>query len=138
MCRYHHALFGNTEARDTPRMMSSVRNRLCHRYDRRHRVTAGRWLMPCRFYEAGYYGVPCLAVHRFEVGNVIEKHRIGWTFDAPLEESLVRFFERLTEKDYEMIRTRLATVPPSMFVAGEDVAQLCEKLALPRPGLPPD
>ena len=94
--------------------------------------------MPCRFYEAGYYGVPCLAVHRFEVGNVIEKHRIGWTFDAPLEESLVRFFERLTEKDYELIRTRLAAVPPSMFVAGEDVAQLCEKLSLPRPGSPPD
>jgi succinoglycan biosynthesis protein ExoL len=90
--------------------------------------------MPCRFYEAGYYGVPCLAVHRFEVGNVIEKHRIGWTFDAPLEESLVRFFERLTEKDYEMIRARLAAVPSSMFVAAEDVAQLCEKLACPKPG----
>jgi hypothetical protein len=25
-----------------------------------------------------------------------------------------------------------------MFVAGEDVAQLCEKLSLPRPGSPPD
>jgi succinoglycan biosynthesis protein ExoL len=101
-----------------------------------------RWLMPCRFYEAGYYGVPCLAVHRFEVGNVIEKHHIGWTFAEPLEESLVRFFERLTEDDYEMIRTRLTVVPPSMFVAGGDVAQLCEKLTRRqtclKPGSPPD
>jgi succinoglycan biosynthesis protein ExoL len=106
--------------------------------DLEHTDHNSRWLMPCRFYEAGYYGVPCLAVHRFEVGNVIEKHRIGWTFDAPLEDSLVRFFERLTEKDYELIRTRLAAVPSSMFVAGEDVAQLCEKLSVPRPGLPRD
>ena len=106
--------------------------------DLEHTDHNSRWLMPCRFYEAGYYGVPCLAVHRFEVGNVIEKHRIGWTFAAPLEDSLVGFFERLTEEDYELIRARLAAVPPSMFVAGEDVAQLCEKLARPRPGLPPD
>ncbi|HEX9440820.1 MAG TPA: hypothetical protein VF909_14130, partial [Roseiflexaceae bacterium] len=106
--------------------------------DLEHTDHNSRWLMPCRFYEAGYYGVPCLAVHRFEVGNVIEKHRIGWTFDAPLEESLARFFERLTEKDYELIRARLAAVPSSMFVAGEDVTQLCEKLARPRPGLQPD
>lgn len=90
-----------------------------------------RWLMPCRFYEAGYYGVPCLAVHRFEVGNVIEKHHIGWTFAEPLEESLVRFFERLTATDYELIRSRLAAVPSNMFVAGEDVARLCEKLSRP-------
>ena len=106
--------------------------------DLEHTDHNSRWLMPCRFYEAGYYGVPCLAVHRFEVGNVIEKHRIGWTFDAPLEESLARFFERLTEKDYDLIRTRLAAVPSSMFVAGEDVIRLCEMLARSRPGLRPD
>ena len=103
--------------------------------DLEHTDHNSRWLMPCRFYEAGYHGVPCLAVHRFEVGNVVEKHRIGWTFDAPLEESLVRFFERLTETDYEMIRTRLMAVPSSMFVAGEDVARLCAKLARPTSGL---
>jgi succinoglycan biosynthesis protein ExoL len=106
--------------------------------DLEHTDHNSRWLMPCRFYEAGYYGVPCLAVHRFEVGNVIEKHRIGWTFDAPLEESLARFFERLTEKDYELIRTRLAAVPSSMFVAGEDIIRLCEMLARSRPGVRPD
>ena len=48
----------------------------------------------------------------------------------------------LTEDDYEMIRTRLTAVPPSMFVAGGDVAQLCEKLTRRqtclKPGSPPD
>jgi succinoglycan biosynthesis protein ExoL len=97
--------------------------------DLEHTDHNSRWLMPCRFYEAGYYGIPCLAVHRFEVGNVIEKHRIGWTFDAPLEESLVRFFERLTDEDYDLIRRRLGAVPPDMFVAGGDAARLCATLA---------
>src|SRR5262249_50560446 len=66
-----------------------------------------RWLMPCRFYEAGYFGVPCLAVHGFEVGRAIEAQRVGWTFHEPLEESLVDFFEKLTASDYERVRARL-------------------------------
>jgi succinoglycan biosynthesis protein ExoL len=97
--------------------------------DLEHTDHNSRWLMPCRFYEAGYFGIPCLAVRGFEVGNTIEKHRIGWTFDAPLEEALIRFFERLTPTDYERIRGRLRSVPRNMFVAGGDVARLCELLA---------
>lgn len=93
--------------------------------DLEHTDNNSRWLMPCRFYESGYFGIPCLAVHGFEVGNTIEKHRIGWTFDTPLEESLIRFFEQLTPAAYEHIRGRLRSVPRSMFVAGDDVARLC-------------
>jgi len=93
--------------------------------DLEHTDHNSRWLMPCRFYESGYFGIPCLAVHGFEVGNTIERHRIGWTFDAPLEESLIRFFEQLTPAAYEHIRGRLRSVPRTMFVAGDDVAGLC-------------
>ncbi len=100
--------------------------------DLEHTDHNSRWLMPCRFYEAGYFGIPCLAVHGFEVGNTIEKHRIGWTFDAPLEELLARFFEQLTPADYEHIRGRLRSVPRSMFVAGDDVARLCTMIAAGR------
>ena len=113
--------------------------------DLEHTDHNSRWLMPCRFYEAGYFGIPCLAVHGFEVGSTLEKHRIGWTFDAPLEESLVRFFEQLTAADYERIRGRLHSVPRNMFVAGDDVTRLCTMLARrggraparPRPQRPP-
>jgi succinoglycan biosynthesis protein ExoL len=97
--------------------------------DLEHTDHNSRWLMPCRYYEAGYFGIPCLAVHGFEVGNTLERHRIGWTFDVPLEDSLIRFFERLTPADYERIRGRLRSVPRNMFVAGDDVAQLCAILA---------
>ena len=87
-----------------------------------------RWLMPCRFYEAGYFGVPCLAVRGFEVGKTIESHRIGWTFGEPLEDSLVDFFERLTAEDYGRVRERLRDVPRDMFVAGHDVTRLSRML----------
>ncbi|MBS0540818.1 MAG: hypothetical protein JSR47_18800 [Proteobacteria bacterium] len=87
-----------------------------------------RWLLPCRFYEAGYFGVPCLAVHGFEVGSLVERHRIGWTFDTPLEDRLAAFFESITPDDYDRIRCRLRTMPRSMFVADDDVARLSKIL----------
>ena len=96
--------------------------------DLEHTDHNSRWLMPCRFYEAGYFGVPCLAVRDFEVGSKLERHQIGWTFDEPLEDSLVRFFETLTPEEYDRTRNRLRATPRNMFVAGEDVRQLCDRL----------
>ncbi len=93
--------------------------------DLEHTDHNSRWLMPCRFYEAGFFGVPCLAVKGFEVGSVLERHGLGWTFDAPLEDAIVRFFEELTPAEYERVRGRLAAAPRKMFVAGEDVRRLC-------------
>ncbi|TXL75729.1 glycosyltransferase family 4 protein [Vineibacter terrae] len=84
-----------------------------------------RWLLPCRFYEAGFFGVPCLAVRGFEVGERVERLGIGWTFREPLEEALVRFFETLDPAEYEARRSRVAAMPESEFVAGDDIAGLC-------------
>jgi succinoglycan biosynthesis protein ExoL len=80
-----------------------------------------RWLLPCRFYEAGFFGVPCLGVRGFESGNQIESLDAGWTFPEPLEESLVRFFQTLTPQEYAFKRARLAALPVEHFVsvAGE-------------------
>jgi succinoglycan biosynthesis protein ExoL len=93
-----------------------------------------RWLMPCRFYEAGQFGIPCLAVHGFEVGGAIEKRRIGWTFKEPLEDSLVKFFEQLTVLEYEQMRGRLLAMPQGAFVAGDDITDLCATLGRCQPG----
>jgi len=92
--------------------------------DLEHADHNSRWLLPCRFYEAGYFGVPCLAVHGFEVGSLLERNRIGWTFDTPLEESLVRFFETVSRSDYECVRDRLRNAPAETFVASDDIARL--------------
>lgn len=91
-----------------------------------------RWLLPNRFYEAGLFGVPCLAVRGFEFGNMLERKHIGWTFGNPLEDSLAKFFETLTAADYLQKRHRLAALPDSTFVADEDAAALCRILAGPR------
>jgi succinoglycan biosynthesis protein ExoL len=93
--------------------------------DLEHTDHNSRWLLPCRFYESGYFGVPCLAVRDFEIGSVLERHGIGFTFDTPLEDQLVRFFEELTLADYQRICRRLGRMPADMFVAGDDVARLC-------------
>ncbi len=91
-----------------------------------------RWLLPCRFYEAGFFGVPCLAVHGFEAGDMIERLDAGWTFSQPLEDQIVRFFERLTPAAYEEMREKLLALPSGRFVAGEDVAVMCDMLGLGR------
>ncbi|MBN9485800.1 MAG: hypothetical protein J0H44_01185 [Alphaproteobacteria bacterium] len=96
--------------------------------DLEHTDHNSRWLMPCRFYESGYFGVPCLAVRSFEVGSVLERHHIGFTFERPLEEQLVHFFETLTVADYEHIRARLRAVPREMFVADDDATRLCSMM----------
>jgi succinoglycan biosynthesis protein ExoL len=77
-----------------------------------------RWLMPCRFYEAGYFGVPCLAARNFEVGHAIDDLDCGWGFEAPYEEAMVDFFRTLSPQDYAQKRERLAGLTDASFIAG--------------------
>ncbi|MBB6251946.1 hypothetical protein [Nitrospirillum iridis] len=88
-----------------------------------------RWLLPNRFYEAGYFGVPCLSVQGFEVDRLVRRHDVGWGFDQPLEDSMVRFFQTLTVEEYERKRRRLLTLPDETFVAGEEIRALCRFFA---------
>ncbi len=97
--------------------------------DLEHRNHNSRWLLPCRLYEAGFFGVPCLAVHGFELGSLLEQKGIGWTFDAPLEDEIVKFFEALSWEEYQAMRQRLRPLSSSMFVAGNDVQKLCAAIA---------
>jgi succinoglycan biosynthesis protein ExoL len=96
--------------------------------DLEHEDANSRWLMPCRFYEAGAFGVPCLAARQFEVGDRVDALGIGWTFEAPYEDAIARFLAELDETEYVRIRTRLAELPRATFVAGDDVAALCRLL----------
>jgi succinoglycan biosynthesis protein ExoL len=87
-----------------------------------------RWLRPCRFYEAGLYGVPCLAIRDFEIGKFIESMGVGWTFGPSFEDELVRFFETLSPIQYERRRRQLTALPVDTFVAREDIVSLCRLL----------
>lgn len=87
-----------------------------------------RWLLPCRYYEAGFFGVPCLTARGFEVGRLVERHQTGWSFDAPYEDALVEFFRTLDPAAHGACRDRLLAKPNSDFVAGEDGERLCRIL----------
>ena len=92
-----------------------------------------RWLLPCRFYEAGFFGIPCLGVRGFECGNQIERLEAGWTFPEPLEDSFVRFFQALTPEEYDVTRARLAALPVRHFVSAAGELPLDELLGRPLP-----
>ncbi|HUC62252.1 MAG TPA: hypothetical protein VMF53_09870 [Alphaproteobacteria bacterium] len=87
-----------------------------------------RWLMPCRYYEAGLFGVPCLAVRGFELGGLVERLGVGWAFGEPLEPALIEFFRTLPRAEYEARRRRLDALPRSSFIAEADGAELCRRL----------
>lgn len=96
--------------------------------DLEHIQHNSRWLLPCRFYEAGLFGVPCLVVHGFEIGTLIERLGVGWAFEEPFESALARFFETVTLSEYEEKRQRLLALPVGTLVAKQDVATLCRIL----------
>lgn len=100
---------------DLPRLYGGVD--FAWALDLEHIEGNSRWLMPCRFYEAGYFGVPCVAAKGFEIGRTIEEFKCGWTFEAPYEEALIHFFRSITAEDYARTRQRLLALPESTYVA---------------------
>lgn len=96
--------------------------------DLEHVEHNSRWLLPCRFYEAGFFGVPCLAARGFEVGALVEDLGIGWSFEPSYEDSLTHFLSSLTEEDYAKRRHRLLNMPASRFVGNDDMAALFQAL----------
>lgn len=84
-----------------------------------------RWLLPCRFYEAGYLGLPCLVAQDFEVGRKVESLDAGWTFSAPFEDTLSQFFASVTPAEYAAKRRHIAELPASTFLVQNDGAALC-------------
>jgi succinoglycan biosynthesis protein ExoL len=86
--------------------------------------TNSRWLLPCRYYEAGMFGVPCLAKAGFEVGDMVVRLGVGWAFADPLEDTIVQFFERLSPDDYRRTRENLMSLPRAAFISGEDAERL--------------
>jgi succinoglycan biosynthesis protein ExoL len=100
---------------DLPRLYGGVD--FAWALDLEHVAGNSRWLMPCRFYEAGYFGVPCLAAKGFEVGRAIEELDCGWTFEEPYENSLLEFFRSVTAEDYTRKRQCLFALPDSTYIA---------------------
>ena len=128
IARHDNMVYGGAYVNpdDLPRLYGAVD--FVWTLDLEHEDANSRWLMPCRFYEAGAHGVPCLAARRFEVGDRVEALGVGWTFEPPYEDAIARFLSSLSRDDYDRVRQRLAELPRATFVAGDDVAALCRLL----------
>jgi succinoglycan biosynthesis protein ExoL len=95
--------------------------------DLEHADHNSRWLLPCRFYEAGYFGVPCLAVRGFAFGDLVDSLGAGWTFPEPLEERLAAFLDSVTVDEVAATRSRLRGLPRDTFIAGAEIDALCSR-----------
>ena len=87
-----------------------------------------RWLMPCRFYEAGAFGVPCLAAADFEIGRRVNELGVGWTFGEPFEDSIVKFFLELSEDGYAQKQRTLRALARETFITAPGDHSLGEEI----------
>jgi succinoglycan biosynthesis protein ExoL len=112
---------------ENPRDLAEIYNEVDFAWaiDLEHADHNSRWLLPCRFYEAGYFGVPCLAVRGFAFGDLVDSLGAGWSFAEPLEERLSAFFASVTPEEVAAKRRRLRELPRETFIAGAEVDALC-------------
>jgi len=93
------------------------------------------WLLPNRIYEGGCFGVPVLGSSTTETGRWIEQHGLGWTFEEPLEESLMSFFKALEVSDWEKISRACLAHPRNEFTGESDYVRLSRHLLALENGL---
>lgn len=86
------------------------------------------WLLPNRIYEGGCFGVPALGSAATETGRWIERHQLGWTFEEPLEESLIGFFKNLDVSDWEQVNRHCLAHPREQFAGEADYERLSQLL----------
>ncbi len=87
-----------------------------------------RWLLPCRFYEGGWHGVPCLAAEGFEIGNRVAAEQVGWTFAAPYADGIVQHLASLDRAAHAAMCDRLRAMPEA-FASDDQGEALCRRLA---------
>jgi succinoglycan biosynthesis protein ExoL len=74
------------------------------------------WLLPNRYYEGGYYGVPSLAPSASEAGRRVAALGFGYTLDEPLEETLPQLLSALDAEDLARVQARVREAPDHLFV----------------------
>ena len=125
LARHPHMIFAGDY--ENPRALAEIYGAVDFAWaiDLEHADHNSRWLLPCRFYEAGYFGVPCLAVRGFAFGDLVDSLGAGWSFAEPLEEQLAAFFASVTPEEVAAKRRRLRELPRETFIAGAEIDALC-------------
>ncbi|RKZ93468.1 MAG: hypothetical protein DRR19_01090 [Candidatus Parabeggiatoa sp. nov. 1] len=84
-----------------------------------------KWSLPNRLYEGGYFNLPMIAPQDFEMGRYVERYKIGWTFEAPYEESLTTFFKNITLESYLAVKNNFEKCPLEQFASTKDFSKMC-------------
>ena len=84
------------------------------------------WLLPNRLYEAGFFGVPALALAGTETGRRAHADGFGWAVDEPVARTVVDLLEGLDEQAYLDRRRTLLGLPVSTFLDQGDTGRMVE------------
>ncbi len=97
-------------------------------FDFQERGTHSKWILPNRLYEGGFFEVPMLGPKGFEIANFIEKHKIGWTFDEPYAENIIRFLMKLKSEEYLKIKSNYKLISKMQFASKKDFSVMCQNV----------
>ena len=75
------------------------------------------WLLPNRIYEAGYFGVPVIAVAGTCTAAWVDRHRTGWVLPDATPEVLAEFLSCLDPDAVLARRRHILSLPASLFAA---------------------
>lgn len=93
-------------------------------YDLSKRGVSGRWLIPNRLYEGGYFGVPQLAETGSQTARYVERLGIGWSVPAELE-AIIGFLEQV-RADYAPVKARCVGLMDECFHYQGDIRAIFE------------
>lgn len=94
-----------------------------------------KWLLPCRLYEGGYFGVPAIAPGDTQTGTWIRETDTGFVVDEPLEETLIETLRALLA-DRQAIQARrraLIDLPDSALIEPADfMSEMLSQMITPK------
>lgn len=82
------------------------------------------WLLPNRLYEAGFFGVPALALAGTETGRRVRDDGLGWAVDEPVAGAVVDLLHHLDEDAYRARRRALLGLPRATFLDDGDTGAM--------------
>ncbi len=82
------------------------------------------WLLPCRLYEGGYFGIPAIAVDAHETGRAVRDRELGISISPPYAIALKDVLLGMTSAEYTRMRNNLEAKPASDFLDDGDLASM--------------
>lgn len=87
-----------------------------------------RWCLANRIYEGGAFGAVAIAAAETASGRMIEREKLGWTINEPLEETAPRFLAGLDHSAYNHMRAGVLSAPRNLFIDIDDTERLVAAL----------